>query len=73
MVCLWLIFFLVLSVTSPELPQPDPNLRGSSHHQPITGHFQLFSSYLPTEEFCQVREVNIHAKKTAACRGALKY
>ena len=30
--------------------------------------FQLFSSYLPTGEFCQVSKLNIQAKKMAALK-----
>ena len=70
MVCLWFIF-LVLLVTRPELPlgqMLSPDDVTISLLQAIS---QLFSSYPPSGEFCQVSELTIQTKKMVSGLGEM--
>ena len=57
-------------VTSPSQTQTSADDLIVSQLQAI---FQLFSSYLPSGEFCLVSELNIQLKKMAALRFILEH
>ena len=65
--CFNFLFFLVLSMTRPELPLDQMSLSPDdvtiSLLQAIS---QLFLSYPPSGEFCQVSKLTIQKKKMAA-------
>ena len=61
-------FFLVLPVTRPELPLGQMSSPDDVTISLLQAISQLFSSYSPSGEFCQVSELTIQKKKMAAGR-----
>ena len=66
-----LFIFLVLLVTRPELPLGQMLSLDDVTISLLQAISQLFSSYPPSGEFCQVSELTIQKKKMASGRGEM--